>query len=213
MQTGLPIDAATVGHRPVAAEAGRIGPNAVTRLAEAIACRVGPDVLGAVFREAGVIRHLETPPQAMVPEGDVAALHAALRRAVGASDAAVIGAEAGRRTGDYLLARRIPRGAQTLLRHLPRRLAAAILLRAIAKHAWTFAGSGRFSYRHDREGVELLVAGGPVCRDIAADGPVCHYYAATFERVFAAMLGPRTRVTETDCEAAGAKACRFRLTW
>ncbi len=196
-----------------AAAGARIGPNAVTRLAEAIAADMGEERLAAVFKAAGQTRHLTAPPDAMVDEMDVAALHLALRRTCGPDRAARIAADAGRRTGDYLLARRIPIAAQRVLRRLPRRLAATVLARAIARHAWTFTGSGRFAHRQTREGLELRIEGGPVCRLIEADEPVCAYYAATFERVFGAMLGPATRVVETACEAAGADACRFRLTW
>jgi hypothetical protein len=59
--------------------------------------------------------------------------------------AAEVARSAGRRTADYLLAHRIPKPVQALLKALPARLAARVLLSAIARHAWTFAGSGVFS--------------------------------------------------------------------
>ena len=31
--------------------------------------------------------------------------------------------------------------------------------------------------------------------------------------VLGAMLGPRVRVVETECEASGSDACRFSVTW
>ncbi len=190
----------------------RIGPNAVTRVAEALTARDGPGACRTVFEAAGLAHHLDAPPTAMVDEADVAALHRALFDVLGAEEAAEVAWEAGRLTGLYLLAHRIPRPAQAILRHLRRPLAARILLKAIARHAWTFAGSGTFAHGFD-PGLWLRLDGSPVCRDIRTEAPACHYFAATFETVLAAMLGPRTRVVETDCAAAGAAACVFRVAW
>jgi divinyl protochlorophyllide a 8-vinyl-reductase len=86
------------------------------------------------------------------------------------------------------------------------------MVNAIARHAWTFAGSGLFSFRLG-ETLELRLAGGPVASLITADAPVCHYYAATFAGVFAAILGDKVKVTETACTASGAEACVFILRW
>ncbi len=43
-----------------------------------------------------------------------------------------------------------------------------------------------------------------------ATAPLCDYYAATFERLFRALVHPRAVVVETACEACGADACRWR---
>ncbi len=203
------------GARPVGdapSRAGRIGPNAVTRLAEALDAMEGRAARDAVFARAGLPHHLESPPSDMVDDEDVARLHEALVETVGFARAQAIGAESGRLTGDYLLAHRIPRFAQRALRALPRPVAARVLAAAIAKHAWTFAGAGAFAYRFGAR-LELTIAGGPVSRYVRAEHPACAYYAATFERVFSAMLGPRTGVTEIECEAQGAPACRFVVEW
>ena len=79
----------------------------------------------------------------MVDEVPVARLHQALRRRW-PGEAADIAARAGRGTGDYILANRIPGAAKRILKVLPAGLRARVLAKAIAKHAWTFAGSGRF---------------------------------------------------------------------
>lgn len=192
---------------------GRVGPNAITRVAEALSGLRGEAETAIVFAAAGLAPHLADPPAAMVPEDDVARLHRALHDRLGPVEAARIAREAGRLTGDYLLAHRIPAPAQRLLRLLPRPLAARILVAAIARHAWTFAGSGRFSYGFAGGGLDLTLEGSPVCRDLRTEAPACDYLAATFERVFAAMLGPEVRVVETACAAAGAPACRFRVDW
>lgn len=197
-----------VGTNPVG-----VGPNAITRLAEALALRGGTALAERIFSRAGLVRHLADPPTRLVDEDDVARLHSALVQDLGPSGATEVSAAAGRLTADYLLAHRIPGAAQSLLRRLPRRLAASLLVRAIARHAWTFSGSGHFSYRFAPDHLELTLEGSPVCRRIESDTPACAFLAATFERVFAAILGPATRVVETDCAACGAKACRFVVTW
>jgi divinyl protochlorophyllide a 8-vinyl-reductase len=195
-----------------AAEPGRVGPNAIVRVAEALVDRIGPDAAQALFGAAGIVHHLLSAPGAMVDEDDVGALQAQLRRSLAPHLAEAVCEDAGRRTGDYLLAHRIPRAAQAVLKLLPAGLAARVLTQAIARHAWTFAGSGTFSYTPGKPFV-LRIAGCPLCRRIRADGPVCHYYAATFERIFRALVSPRTRVVEIECEAAGGRACTFEANW
>jgi divinyl protochlorophyllide a 8-vinyl-reductase len=191
-----------------AREAGLIGPNAVTRMAEALG-DVGGGVRRRVFADAGLSHRLEDPPSGMVPDDEVARLHEAAHAQLGAAAARAVGWEAGRLTGLYILERRIPPLARRMTPWLPRRLALRLLMPAIARHAWTFAGAGRFAWSFSPEGLELEIAGGPVSRRIHADGPVCDYYAAAFETILRAMVDPGLTVTETACEAAGAAACRF----
>jgi divinyl protochlorophyllide a 8-vinyl-reductase len=192
--------------------AGRIGPNAIIRVAEALRERLGEDATADIFRGAGLATYLRAAPDAMVVEEEVARLQAQLRAALGATLAAEISRDAGVRTGDYLLAHRIPRVAQVILKLLPPGLAATILARAIGKHAWTFAGTGTFLFQAGRP-FRLAIAGCPLCREIEAEGPACDYYAATFERIFRVLVSRRARVTETACIAAGGDACRFRVDW
>lgn len=209
-----PIEApsADATRRGGAPPEGKIGPNAVTRLAEALRELHGTGICRDVFAATGLERHLETTPTQMVDESDAARLHRALVDVLGFGAATRVAQRAGALTGDYLLARRIPKPAQRLLRLLPRRLAAALLLRAMARHAWTFAGSGAFSYGFN-PALRLRLRGAPICRLVQSEAPACGYYAATFERVFAAMLGESVRVVETQCEAQGAPECVFDVSW
>jgi divinyl protochlorophyllide a 8-vinyl-reductase len=185
-----------------------IGPNAVTRMAEALLSAGGDAMRRDVFAAAGLSRYLAAPPTRMIPETDVARLHAAAIATLGEARAADVSREAGRLTGDYLLAHRIPALAQRVLKRLPRKLAARLLVAAIARHAWTFAGGGAFSYAFS-PGLTLRLRGSPICRGLRTQAPACAYFAATFERVFGEILGPSLRVTETECEATGAPACIF----
>jgi len=186
---------------------GLIGPNAITRLAEAI---TDAGARRQAFRAAGLESHLTTPPQVMVPDVEVQRLHQALRLRFGVPQANRIGARAGWLTGQYLLANRIPSAVQRVLACLPERLALRLLLMAISRHAWTFTGAGVFNFEMSRP-VRLKITGGPVSRGAHADEPVCAYYAATFETLFRAIVSPRIAVVETECEAMGAEACVFEV--
>lgn len=148
----------------------------------------------------------------MVSEHHVARLQATLREVFGETLASAISRDAGRRTGEYLLANRIPRAAQHLLRWLPAQWAARVLAKAISRHAWTFAGSGTFSVKPGFPFV-FEIQSNPLCRAIRSDHAVCDFYSATFERIFRELVHPKSRVTETACESAGAAACVFEIVW
>lgn len=192
--------------------AGRIGPNAITRVAEVLPARVGTAVTRALFDRAGLLRYLAAPPQAMVDEAEVRALHGVLREALGVAAAREVARAAGLRTADYLLAHRIPKPVQALLKWLPAPLAARVLLTAIRRNAWTFAGSGTFSASAGRP-CRLVIRGNPLCLGVAAAEPGCDFYAGTFERLFQVLVHHGAQVVETHCEACGHDACRFEIRW
>lgn len=191
---------------------GRIGPNAITRVAEAVSVRHGAPAVRTLFDAATLGAWATCPPEAMVDEDDVARLQAALVRLYGAEEARAVSRDAGARTGDYLLAHRIPRLAQRLLRLLPAALAARVLARAIGRHAWTFAGSGRFSCGPGMP-FRFAIEACPLCRRLHADAPACDFYGATFERIFRELVNSRARARETACMAAGAPRCEFEIRW
>lgn len=191
---------------------GQVGPNAITRVAQALRSHRGERLCREVFGRAGLAHHLDCPPTRMVDEGDVAALQAALRDALGDAHAARIAREAGRLTGDYLLANRIPRAVQWAIRALPARLGARLLLASIARHGWTFAGSGRMRIVPGNP-ARLEIQGCPLCRGARSAHPACDLYAVTLERLFHRLVDPSTVVRETACEAMGASACRFAIAW
>lgn len=192
--------------------AGRIGPNAITRVAEVLPPRVGSQATQALFEAAGLLHHLRQPPQTMVEEADVRQLHHTLRAQLGTHAAEDVARAAGLRTADYLLAHRIPRPVQALLRWLPAALAARVLLQAIQRNAWTFVGSGRFSAQAGTP-VILHIQGNPLCQGLQAATPACAFYAATFERLFAVLVHSGATVQEVACEACGDAECRFEIRW
>jgi len=192
--------------------AGRIGPNAIIQLAAVLREQAGAAPVRRLFEAAGLCRYLDTMPAEMVAEEEVRALHDALRREFGPACARAVSRAAGKRTAGYLLTHRIPPPAQWLLRRLPRRLAARLLLQAIERNAWTFAGSGSFVAVPGAP-ARVAIAGNPLCRGLSTDQPVCDFYAGTFETLFRELVDPATAVREAACEATGAPACVFELDW
>jgi divinyl protochlorophyllide a 8-vinyl-reductase len=186
----------------------QIGPNALIQMVEALRLVWGTEKTRALLYSLGLGHYAEEPPQRMLPQAQVTALHTALYGMVDAPAFKAITFDAGVRTADYLLANRIPRAVQWVLRRLPDTIAVRVLCHAIAKHAWTFAGSGAFSY-HWEPGLVFRLRGNPLCSQIDAQAPVCDYYAATFERIFRVIVNDNWRVLERQCAANGASLCEF----
>lgn len=191
---------------------GRIGPNAIIRVAEALLQRHGRVATAALFERAELLHYLRVPPTGMVDEREVQRLHGAVRAQLNGTAAQRVAVDAGCATADYLLAHRIPRPFQHLLAWLPASWAARLLVAAIARHAWTFVGSGRFEVRPGRP-LRLIIRSNPLCRGLAQEVPACDYHAATFERLFRALVHPRSTVHEMACEARGDAECRFEVRW
>lgn len=185
---------------------GRIGPNAILQLMDVLERRGEAELCRAVLAGAGVAR----PPRdaGMLPESDCAAVHQALRRLSPAAEALL--AEAGLATGDYILAHRIPKMAQVALRLLPGALATPVLTKAIAKHAWTFAGTGEFRVESGRPLV-LSVARNPLVAGWRAERPQCVWHVSVFRRLYGRLVWPEVEVREVACCACGDPMCRFEL--
>ena len=188
-------------------ETARIGPNAVLQHLPVLDDALGRGRRQALMARAGVP---EPPPDSgMLDETLVAPLHRAVWLSL-PDRAASIQRQAGLAVGDYILTHRIPRPARALIRALPAALGARLLAAAIARHAWTFAGSGRFVVIGHRP-LTFIIGQNPLAQGPADPGfgPSCHWHAAVFERLFQSLVWPHARVVETDCCAQGAPACRF----
>ena len=191
-----------------AAGAARIGPNSVLQLVPVLDAQLGPLARQSLLASAGLD---ELPADDdLMPEGPAALLHQELRRQYPAR-AGELAREAGERTGDYILAHRIPTIARQVIRKMPAWLAAPILASAIEKHAWTFAGSGTFRVV-SRQPVVFELADNPVVRGERADRPLCDWHAAVFQRLFNILVDQHMKCVETQCCATGAESCRFTLT-
>lgn len=192
--------------------AGMIGPNAITRIIDALDAVEGPEPVRRIFRVSRLEAYLFQRPTEMLDEMEVMRLHKVLHRDLGDDRARQVGRIAGQLTAEYLLRHRIPRPAQIALRCSPARLASRILGGAIAGNAWTFVGTGTFSARHGRP-TTFTIQNCPICRGQRSAKPYCDFYAGTFERLYARLVNKRARVTETGCQATGAPACTFEITW
>jgi len=193
-------------------EQGRIGPNAITRVAEALDNALGRERCDEIFVAAGLAYYRVSPPESMVEEAEVTALHQVLHARLPPGVARSVARDAGLRTAQYLLANRIPRPVQFLLRALPAPLAARVLLGTISRHAWTFVGNGEFRAELGQP-VMLRIVDCPLARVPEVEAPVCDYFAATFERLFRALVHADARVREVECAATGAPACVFEVSW
>lgn len=178
---------------------GRVGPNAVIRLAEALAAGPGEDAARAVFDAAGLPAMRTAPPERMVDETVAARLFRAVHAVLPRETADAVLYEAGRRTGAYVLAHRLPSPVRAVLRALPPVLARPVLMAAIRRNAWTFAGSGRVT-----TGARVIEI---VDNPLAVPG--CRWHVGTFETLFRALVAADTTVRHVARGVDGAPVCRF----
>lgn len=200
----LGLAAAAASLAGEASDTARIGPNAILQTGHALRAALGEALERQMFVAAGLEGYLEAPPHEMIAEREAIALFEAMHQRLDAAQAAAILQDAGCRTGDYILANRIPVPAQRVLKILPKPLAARALLSAIGKHSWTFAGSGAVTCRYGRP-LTIEIARNPLAY------AHCTWHCAVFERLFATLVSARTRVAHTSCGAAGASTCRFEI--
>jgi divinyl protochlorophyllide a 8-vinyl-reductase len=186
--------------------AGVVGPNTVIQLARALEGDSGPEALHRVFDEAGCSTFLQAPPCDMIDQAIPARLFASLWSNLPDKVAGRIAADAGQRTARYIVENRIPPLVRFALRTAPRSLARRLLLRAIVRNAWTFAGSGHCTAKHgDPTKVEIIA--NPIAM------PDCVWHKAVFAELFKTLIGGPMHICHTDCCLRGAAACRFELTF
>ena len=190
----------------------RIGPNAVIQLLPALRAAAGETDAAALFHRAGAAEWFAAPPGEMVEAARVARLHQTLRATLPPDQARTILREAGRLTAEYLLAHRIPRPVQAVLKMLPPPLAARLLVPAIRAHAWTFAGSGQVRASAGAP-VWFEIAGNPLCAGETVPAPVCVWHEAVFTGLFSALVSVSALTVETHCAACGDAYCRFAIDW
>ena len=198
------LDLAVQGAQ-ASAPAGVIGPNSILQTVEALRAAAGTEGLRTVFAEAGLLRLLDDPPAEMIDERAPKALFAALWRVFPDDQARAIAHDAGRLTGGYILANRIPAPARALLKALPAALSGPILLKAIEKSAWTFAGSGVCTTKAGRPHV-VTIAANPIAM------PDCVWHRGVFEALFGALVSPKVRVAHVACGYGRPDTpCRFEI--
>jgi divinyl protochlorophyllide a 8-vinyl-reductase len=182
----------------------KVGPNAILQTAEAVLQDHGAAMRSAVLHAAGLPPH-GADIDALVDAALVRRLNLAVREKLPRTEALEVMRKAGRLTGEYILANRIPPQAMRLLKLLPTVLSVNLLLKAIARHSWTFAGNAPVRVRHGWRWAIIEIEGNPI-----AYGP-CVWHEAVFARLFSPLAGNRLRVEETACCRNGAAACRFEI--
>ncbi len=191
----------------VSATPARIGPNSVLQLVPLLDERLGTGPREMLMAQSGMS---ELPAdEGLMEEGPAAALHQAVR-AVYPELATDLTHRAGLRTADFIISHRIPPVVMHLLQHSPPWLSAPLLAKTIDKHAWTFAGSGRFRVA-SKSPLVFELFDNPVVRGEKAQAPICHWHAAVFQQLFTKLVDRDLRCRETACCANGSDCCRFEL--
>lgn len=183
---------------------GRIGPNAIIQLIPPLQSAYGVAACEAVFRRAGIPRLLHEPAAEMVPELAVRSLFDALQQELGPAAAAAILKLAGEGTAQYVMRNRIPAAVRVLLKTLPGPVAARLLLGAIGRNAWTFAGSGRFSFVAGRPHV-ITISNNPIAT------PGCPWHLAVFTTMFRALASGSAELSHDACIGLGQACCRYTI--
>jgi divinyl protochlorophyllide a 8-vinyl-reductase len=165
---------------------------------------VGRETCTSILKRASLVGYLEAAPSEMVSEREVARLFDALCRTLPPEASVAVLSTAGRNTADYILAHRIPMLAQRMIGFLPPLLGARVLMAAISKHAWTFAGSGTVTCDLGRN-----LSIGIACNSLATPG--CPWHVAVFKRLFEVLVSPSVRIDHVSCCAEGDPICRTRV--
>lgn len=200
------------------APSGKIGPNAILQVFACLEAMpsLSKDEAARIACIAGLSHHLAHRPAAMVDERDVVALHQAVRSCLPEQVATAVLQQAGEQTAQYILAHRIPKLAQWMLRALPPKPASAMLLKAIAKHAWTFTGSGAFTYQLGHPAL-IALSSCPACEQVYGADEPCTYYIATLQGLFQALVHRGAILTQESSEKCDGKidrrARRFAISW
>ena len=181
-----------------------VGPNAILQTAVALRHLGGSEMERATLRAAGLERYIATPPEQMIDEAEAASLFRATRMQLDARRADDVLAEAGRLTGAYVAQNRIPAPVGRLLARAPGFISARLLLIAIARNAWTFAGSGHVEIGLGRV-LRLSITDNPLAT------PGCPWHRGAFEELFHRFVSPRSRILHPQCSVRGAPRCVFEF--
>jgi divinyl protochlorophyllide a 8-vinyl-reductase len=189
----------------------RIGPNALIQTARALEARRGRDEARRLLRLGGMEILMDEDPQGMRDEREFLSLVTFLTGVLPSGELRAVLHDAGRRTGAYVLRNRIPAPVRLLVRPLPRRLRLRLLLGAIGRNAWTFAGSGSYHFQAgDRPVVSLRH--GPPARQVPTTEPLHAYYQGAIEELLRAMVAPATELEKTDAFGVnGREGVDFRI--
>ncbi len=181
----------------------KIGPNSIIQTVGALESAYGKSRADEILTNAGQGHWIGNLPSEMTDESKFHALVTALQKEIGETATAGILKESGERTAKYLLRVRIPGPFQKIVKLLPPGLAFRVLLFAISKNAWTFAGSGEFDYSSKPSpniNVKVTFPSEPV---------VGNFYLGTFIALLRELVNPNTSIRENIRKESGAIVCRY----
>lgn len=193
---GIPADLA----------ANKVGPNAIIQTREALDALCGIAGRAAIFGHARLGALRDDGTRDLVDVGQVNALNQTIGQRLQPLVAHAVLRRAGELTGAYILENRIPNPAHRLLKTLPRAIAQRLLMKAIARNAWTFAGQARVETGADW----ILIHANPICQG-GHGFSRCEWHVAVFLRLFQTLVDPRIRICETHCTGHGSEGCRFTV--
>jgi len=189
-----------------------MGSNAMAHIIKTMEDNFGTGETIDFFIASRLSQYLSHPLAGRVHEEDVCRIHQHLIETYGLSHAKTLSWQAGQKSADYLLKNKISKPLRFILKRLPIRWSITLLLREISNHAWTFVGSGVFTYQVFKS-ITFYIESNPICRGIRASEPICDYYAAIFEGLFKNLIHPSIVVKELGCEAQGDPSCSFSVKW
>ncbi|MEI7788829.1 MAG: bacteriochlorophyll 4-vinyl reductase [Chlorobiaceae bacterium] len=182
----------------------KIGPNSIIQTVAALEAKFGKKEAEALLKKIGQGHYIGNLPSEMIEESKFHAMVTALQKEIGDKVTAGILKESGERTARYLLKVRIPGIFQKLVRLLPSRPAFKLFLFAISKNAWTFAGSGEFSYIMNRPPeitVKVTYPTHPV---------VGNFYLGTFTALLQELVNPKTKIKADIRQEKQIILCKYR---
>ena len=181
----------------------KIGPNSIIQTVAALETKYGKAEAEARLAVAGHGHLAGNLPSEMVEEEKFHSLVTSLDSELDTKELEEILNDAGRRTAAYLLKVRIPGFFQKILKPLPPPIAFRLLLFAISKNAWTFAGSGDFSYTTGKTPLITVRVKSPTVPVVG------HFYLGTFTGLLRELVNPKTTIDELTTGESGSFVCRY----
>ncbi len=182
----------------------KIGPNSIIQTVAALEAKFGKAEAEAILKKIGQGHFIGNLPTEMIEESKFHAMVTSLQKEIGDTATAGILKESGERTARYLLRVRIPGIFQKLVKLLPGRLAFKLFLFAISKNAWTFAGSGKFSYTMSRPPEITVIVTYPT------HPVVGNFYLGTFTALLKELVNPKTRIKADIRQESKTIRCKYR---
>jgi divinyl protochlorophyllide a 8-vinyl-reductase len=182
----------------------KIGPNSIIQTVAALEAKFGKPKTETILKNIGQGHYIGNLPTEMIEESKFHALVTGLQKEIGDTNTSSILQASGERTARYLLKVRIPGIFQKFLKLLPPRPAFKLFLFAISKNAWTFAGSGEFSYTMTRPPeitVKVTYPTHPV---------VGNFYLGTFTVLLQELVNPKTKIKSNIRQENKTIRCHYR---